>query len=313
MAEYVLCPRCELNYIRKGEEYCDVCKAQLKKGPQLIFAVDEDEEQENLELCPICHQNYIGIGEKMCSKCAEEMEYKATRAEEDDESWKEFLDEEEEEEEEDEEMRSLDKLAEEEGDLLYDEEEEEDEIVECVDNDDYDIPEIDELIKNTLKELYITETNEGLNFLFDRLKKIADKNDEENTDEILKAVLILVLNEFKSENIVHQTVPEVNSLVQKSVLYIAENIGDDLSISRISKHLNISESLLSHIFKDEMNISIHRYILKKRLITAFEKISSGCPATVAAAECGFSEYSNFYRQYKKAFGFPPSAKDYTLK
>jgi len=177
----------------------------------------------------------------------------------------------------------------------------------------YDIPEIDELIKNTLKELYITETNEGLNFLFDRLKKIADKNDEENTDEILKAVLILVLNEFKSENIVHQTVPEVNSLVQKSVLYIAENIGDDLSISRISKHLNISESLLSHIFKDEMNISIHRYILKKRLITAFEKISSGCPATVAAAECGFSEYSNFYRQYKKAFGFPPSAKDYTLK
>ena len=174
----------------------------------------------------------------------------------------------------------------------------------------YDIPEIDELVKKTLSELYITETNQGLSFLFDKLKKITDK---ENTDEILKAVLILILNELKSESIVHKTVPEINSIVQSSVLFIAENIGGDLSISRISKHLNISESLLSHIFKDEMNISIHKYILKKRLITAFEKISSGCPATVAATECGFSEYSNFYRQYKKAFGFPPSAKDYTLK
>ena len=24
------------------EEYCDVCKAELKKGPQLVFAVDEE-------------------------------------------------------------------------------------------------------------------------------------------------------------------------------------------------------------------------------------------------------------------------------
>ena len=176
----------------------------------------------------------------------------------------------------------------------------------------YDIPEINGLIKNTLKELYITETNDGLIFLFDKLKKIADKNDDENIGEILKAVLTLVLNELKSENIVHKTVPEVNSIVQKSLSYIAENISGDLSISCISKQLNISESLLSHLFKDEMNISIHKYILKKRLITAFEKISSGCPATVAAVECGFSEYSNFYRQYKKAFGFSPSAKDYTL-
>ena len=177
----------------------------------------------------------------------------------------------------------------------------------------YDIPEACGLIKKTLKELYITETNEGLDFLFYKLKKIADTKDKENTGEILKALLILILNELKSESVVHKIAPGVNSIVQKSVLFIAENIGEDLSINRISKQLNISESLLSHIFKDEMNISIHKYILKKRLITAFEKISSGCPATVAAAECGFSEYSNFYRQYKKAFGFSPSAKDYTLK
>jgi hypothetical protein len=60
---WIKCPRCELNYIREGEEYCAVCMAELKKGPQLIFAVDDDDdmELEATELCPICHQNYIII------------------------------------------------------------------------------------------------------------------------------------------------------------------------------------------------------------------------------------------------------------
>ena len=44
MPEYIKCPRCELNYIKKGEQYCQVCKAELKLGPQLMFAVDEDDE-----------------------------------------------------------------------------------------------------------------------------------------------------------------------------------------------------------------------------------------------------------------------------
>ena len=44
MAKYVKCPRCELNFMLEGEEYCDVCKAELKKGPQLVFAVEEEEE-----------------------------------------------------------------------------------------------------------------------------------------------------------------------------------------------------------------------------------------------------------------------------
>lgn len=142
--DWIKCPRCELNYIKKGEEYCDVCKAELKKGPQLVFAIDEDDDAEALELCPVCHQNYIKQGETMCAKCAEEKEYHDSREEDlDDESWKEFLDEEEEEEEEDEEMLSLDKLAKEEGEFI-DEDEEEEDLVSEPEDDDFDIPDVDE-------------------------------------------------------------------------------------------------------------------------------------------------------------------------
>ena len=97
MAEYVKCPRCDLNYMLKGEEYCDVCKAELKKGPTLVFAVDDDDDGELLELCPVCHQRNIKPGESMCSRCAEEKEYLESREDLEDESWKEYLDDEEEE------------------------------------------------------------------------------------------------------------------------------------------------------------------------------------------------------------------------
>ena len=142
MAEYVKCPRCDLNYMLKGEEYCDVCKAELKKGPTLIFAIDDDDDGELLEICPVCHQRNIKPGESMCSRCAEEKEYLESREDLDDESWKEYLDDDDEEEE-DEEMLSLNKLAEEEGE--FDDEEEEDEDIESNDDDDdFDVVEVDE-------------------------------------------------------------------------------------------------------------------------------------------------------------------------
>ncbi|MBO7345381.1 MAG: hypothetical protein J6U92_05535 [Clostridia bacterium] len=143
MAEYVKCPRCDLNYMLKGEEYCDVCKAELKKGPTLIFAIDDDDDGELLEICPVCHQRNIKPGESMCSRCAEEKEYLESREDLDDESWKEYLDDDDDEEEEDEEMLSLNKLAEEEGE--FDDEEEEDEEIESSnDDDDFDVVEVDE-------------------------------------------------------------------------------------------------------------------------------------------------------------------------
>ena len=56
MPRYVKCPRCDLNYMLDTEEYCDVCKAELKKGPQLIFAIDDEEDDiDALDLCPRCH------------------------------------------------------------------------------------------------------------------------------------------------------------------------------------------------------------------------------------------------------------------
>ncbi len=125
--DYIKCPRCELNYIHKDQQYCDVCKAELKMGPKLLFANDDElDEFEETELCPVCKLNYIKPDEEMCEKCREELEYKKDDVDLDkDEEWRAFLDDDKELTAEDgEEMLSLSQLAEEEEELADDEEEE---------------------------------------------------------------------------------------------------------------------------------------------------------------------------------------------
>ena len=55
--KYIKCPRCELNYILEGEDYCHVCKSEMKHHAE----GDEDEllDFDDLELCPVCGVNYI--------------------------------------------------------------------------------------------------------------------------------------------------------------------------------------------------------------------------------------------------------------
>ena len=65
--KYIKCPRCELNYILEGDDYCHVCKSEMKHHAE----GDEDEllNLEDMELCPVCGVNYIKEDETVCDEC----------------------------------------------------------------------------------------------------------------------------------------------------------------------------------------------------------------------------------------------------
>ncbi|MBR1974643.1 MAG: hypothetical protein IKA20_02225 [Clostridia bacterium] len=101
MARYIICPRCELNFIDADtQEYCDVCVKELSGEKTFADGFDVEENVEETELCPICGENYMVLGEKMCEECKKKSEYEAEVEEEDDEkedaSWRSYLDDEEE-------------------------------------------------------------------------------------------------------------------------------------------------------------------------------------------------------------------------
>ena len=145
MANYVICPRCELNFIDADvQEYCDVCIKELSGERTFSDDFEAEESIEETELCPICGENFMVLGEKMCEECKKKSEYEEETQEDDDKedaSWRSYLD------DEDDKMEDLgipdsefeDDEEEEEEEETYEEEE-----FEYVSADDYDPDEDDE-------------------------------------------------------------------------------------------------------------------------------------------------------------------------
>ena len=66
---------------------------------------------------------------------------------------------------------------------------------------------------------------------------------------------------------------------------------------------------LTRRFRDITGFTPHRYICEKRINRAFLLIQDGMNANEAAEKCGFTDYSTFYRIYRKTFGQGPGKKE----
>ena len=173
----------------------------------------------------------------------------------------------------------------------------------------FDVPELQILISESMKTVYVTEINQEIQYLFDKMISLT-KNEvfSQIKKIVLRSVLSILLTEILQSDTSYCIGHTHENITSEAIEYIEKHISEDVSLSKIAKSINVSVSTLSHTFKKNMNISIYQYILKKRLVLAHKKILMGEPATKAASECGFKDYSGFYKQYKKMFGIAPSSR-----
>lgn len=169
------------------------------------------------------------------------------------------------------------------------------------------LEDLEELIRSKLDGIRFIQNTE-ITGLFARLQALCTSAQSRLEKSILlKAYLAQVLvhiNDASAEPV--NSTSFLSPITKKAIQYIRDHIGESLTLQVIAHRLHISASHLSHQFKADMQIPLHKYILNKRLILANKKILHSTPPVQAAEECGFHDYSNFFVQYKKRFGYPPS-------
>ncbi len=96
-----------------------------------------------------------------------------------------------------------------------------------------------------------------------------------------------------------------NETINQILLYINKNVTCDLSLDDLSERFRISKFYLCKQFKNYTGITVYQYIMKKRLMLSLGMLREGTPVTVACRECGFNDYSNYLKAFKREFGKNP--------
>lgn len=96
-----------------------------------------------------------------------------------------------------------------------------------------------------------------------------------------------------------------SNLIEHVLEYIGTHIDEDITIDDLSAYTYLSKFHLSREFKKHTGTTLHRYILQKKLIAAKELILRDIPITLVYEQCGFGDYSNFFRAFKNEYGMTP--------
>lgn len=129
------------------------------------------------------------------------------------------------------------------------------------------------------------------------------------TVELLSTVSGLVekVDEVNAESV------SSNKTVNKIIDYINRHYTEELTMDILASRFHFSKYYISHLFKDFVGISPYDYLIARRLYACNNLIRTGHTVKEACFSVGFSNYSNFFRLYKKHFNITPQQFKEQLK
>lgn len=162
--------------------------------------------------------------------------------------------------------------------------------------------------------LYIP-SKENAEFLKNCMLRVSKEASSEGCEGKIISNLMPVFTELyniKSElanNAAHTNPPSQGSseTVSKIIEYINANLITIKGLDELEKEFFFSKSYINRIFKESTGSSVWDYIVLKRLLLSRSLLQNGKQANIVASECGFCDYSSFYRQFKQRFGISPLA------
>lgn len=136
----------------------------------------------------------------------------------------------------------------------------------------------------------------------------ASKSTEDGSELLKRSCflsLMVYINRLSNDNNIVKGIIS-DEKIDKVIEYLNECYDKDITVDSIAERFHISRSYLMHRFKDVTGGSVHSFILQKRLNAALSMMREGTPAMEAALVCGFSDYTVFYKAFKKMFGYSPA-------
>lgn len=129
-------------------------------------------------------------------------------------------------------------------------------------------------------------------------------------DDIIKnsainSFLVLVNQFFLQQSQDENAAKCEDETVRNTISYINAHFAEPLTLEILAKNSFVSVNQLCKIFKHNFGTTVAKYIVSKRISEAKKYLSSGKSVSETALLCGFPDYANFIRVFKKFVGTSP--------
>lgn len=136
-------------------------------------------------------------------------------------------------------------------------------------------------------------------------------------DEMYKKIrvteILLEINRLFSEYSKNFSSKFSHQTIQLAVDYINKSYASPINLEEVAKKSFVSPTQLSRLFNKYCGTTVTKYIISKRITEAKKLLSAGKSVTETAFMCGFNDYANFIRTFKKAVGVPPGKYKSAIK
>ena len=97
-----------------------------------------------------------------------------------------------------------------------------------------------------------------------------------------------------------------NHYVRQVKDYIKSSYMNELQVEQIADSLNLDRRYLSRLFKSKTGKTIQEYLISVRMEEAKKLLGDGHGVAETANLCGYSDYCNFSKMFKRIYGVSPA-------
>lgn len=153
--------------------------------------------------------------------------------------------------------------------------------------------------------LYDAGTDPQLPALFQRMIESGEGNLDMRR-LLLGQILLLLSSPAEQKGLSPKGGSPEDALGARVLRYLNMNLTAPITLESLAAQFFVSKFHLCRAFKARNGITVMEYLTRKRILLAKQWISEGDSASNVAYRVGFTDYSTFFRAYRKIMGCSPT-------